>query len=259
LQEDALLDKIGQLSFSRVNQISLGHSGCSTVLAALLLAAGTSSPRIRAIATMCIVTALVLMYWTGSRGPIVSLACGLAVLAWWYRLELMRSTALLVPVIGLAVLSLAKMDLLLDEIGKQLRFSGAGTDMSSIERIEVLDLGIDAFLSHPIFGSAFAIPGLGYPHNVFVEAGMAMGVVGLLLFTVLVVRVLALVPPANRTDGSMMALVFIQFLIGGQFSGSLWSSQGIWIGAALMLGQAAVQRNMRAHRRATFYSDYRHS
>ena len=61
-----------------------------------------------------------------------------------------------------------------------VKLSSEVADMSEPMRVALRD-GIEGFAQNPIFGSYFQNPAKGpglYPHNIIVETGMALGVVG---------------------------------------------------------------------------------
>ena len=94
------------------------------------------------------------------------------------------------------------------------------------------------FLENPIFGSAVVeMNSRTYPHNMVVESFMAIGLIGGLLFsTILLVSIgFSLKLILQRSQSSWLAMLFIQTAIGCQFSGSLSFDPFFWA----MLGVTA--------------------
>ena len=184
----------------------------------------------------CAGIALWMLYLAASRGPIISLVCCLAAYflargAWVYPIAI--AVAIYFAVGVLEVLDVGSL-------AETLRFSGAGTDTSSLERYEAIDEALEEFDKHPLLGSSYALPDGSWPHNLFVEAAMAMGVPGLALFVIVVLRSLSASFWALNAGYRFAALLFIQSVVGGQFSGSLYGWPGLWIAAAVLM---ALRRN----------------
>ena len=74
-----------------------------------------------------------------------------------------------------------------------------------------------------------------YPHNLIVEAFMATGLLGGLIFLYLNFRVLQLVHLMKDTEKFWLGLLFIQFFIFSMFSGNLYTSFFYWIFLTLVL------------------------
>ena len=72
---------------------------------------------------------------------------------------------------------------LLDEDGELWRrFSTIEEDVSALDRLLLQGNAISQYLDRPILGSAFVeLRLLTYPHNLFIETAMALGVVGLVV------------------------------------------------------------------------------
>ena len=230
---DALYYKTGRLGFDKVDPITLGHVACTTLFASVALVACEPSKIFRAAALAASGIALAMLYFVASRGPLVAFVAGMGAFAvcqarWGYALA---------PVLVLCAISVfAPIDL--DSIFETLRLTQIGEDASSTERYQFYEEALDAFMRHPFFGLSYALPsGSGWVHNIFLEAAMATGVVGLLLFVILTARALFRSAVALRHDGIIWALLFLQFIVAAQFSGSLWSWTGLWIGIAMVCAQ----------------------
>ena len=230
---DALYYERGRLGFDKVDPITLGHVACTTLFASVALVACEPSKIFRAAALAASGIALAMLYFVASRGPLVAFVAGMVAFAvcqarWGY---------VLAPVLVLYAISIfAPIDL--DVIFETLRLTNIGEDASSAERYQFYEEALDAFLRHPLFGLSYALPsGSGWVHNIFLEAAMATGVVGLLLLVTATARALLRSAVALRHDGILRALLFLQFIVAAQFSGSLWSWTGLWIGIAMVCAQ----------------------
>src|SRR5262249_4885968 len=159
----------------KVNPISLGHVATTTLLAALVLGTDRRSIFFRGVMIACAGVALWLLYKAGSRGPIVSLGACLAAYV-LPRKTWAHPMAIAAAICGaLGVLAVADLHFL----AEALRFAEVGTDASSVEREQVIGAALQEFVKHPFLGSSCMLSDGNYPHNIFVDAAMAIGVPGL--------------------------------------------------------------------------------
>ncbi len=109
-------------------------------------------------------------------------------------------------------------------------------------RGNLIGTGIKEFIDNPFIGNAFLLqsgPSAGiYPHNLIVEAFMALGVIGGFIFIVVVVK--NLIKSFNfdylNSTNSWLGLLFLQYLIFGMFSGSLYTSDLFCVLCVIILG-----------------------
>jgi len=123
-----------------------------------------------------------------------------------------------------------------------------GSDASASVRLSLISAAWDQFLSSPLFGSGLEERySRFYPHNVIVEAFMATGIFGGIAFLALLIaaslyswRLLI-----KRSQSGWIAMLCIQYLIAGQFSGSLWGNSGMWslIGGVFAVSQSGLNTN----------------
>jgi O-antigen ligase len=228
----ALYETTGRLSFDKVNPISLGHVACTTMLATLVLGTDSRWKFFRGlIVVACAGVALWMLYLAASRGPVVSLVCCLA--AYVVARGAWAHTLAIAVVIYIAVGTLEVVDV--SSLLETLRLTEVGTDASSLERHEEINQALAEFEKHPWLGSSYALPSGDYPHNIFVEAAMALGVPGLALLAIISLRSLSASLWALNAGYRFAALLLVQFLVAGQFSGTLYGWPGLWIGIAVLM------------------------
>jgi O-antigen ligase len=126
-------------------------------------------------------------------------------------------------------------------------------DRSASMRIELMTSAWHGFKAQPLFGSGFEERTSGYyPHNVVVEAFMATGMLGGVIFLLLIAMTLraALRLMLARDSQSWLAVLCIQYLVAAQFSGALYASMPMWgLMCATMSRHVAVGRaNLRTVR-----------
>jgi O-antigen ligase len=210
----------GRLSFEALNPITLGHIGASTLIALLSI----TRTRMPAANFLVLVSLAAVAVWTmlasGSRGPILSLACAGLV----YAAMTARFGWILLIVVALGSL------LLFGENAALARFEGTATDDSALIRLAIQGNAIIQFLGSPILGSAYTeLQSLEYPHNLIIETAMAMGVVGLLLLIIVLVRTARIAWRCLKEGRTLIPLLFVQAFIGSQFSGSIWGATGLFL------------------------------
>jgi len=107
------------------------------------------------------------------------------------------------------------------------------------------------FVEHPLIGigtGGFASirPDELYPHNIFLEAALELGFVGLVLVALFLVDVLrrggaAWLASEGRTRlaVSLTVALFVTAVVNAQFSGGIPNNRGVWLWAGLVTGLAA--------------------
>ena len=233
----SLTEQTQRLSFEAVNPITLGHVAVTTLIAALTLLQRGRRGWQRGLALVLIGVALTCLVLAASRAPLLVLGvCGLvyavATGSWRNRLLLLGGAALF----GAAtVLSTG------GESELFVRFSDLEVDDSSLQRLLLQANAITQFLGSPILGSAFTeLEFLEYPHNLFIETGMALGVVGLVVMVMLIYAAGIQFVRRLRAGEVLVPLMLLQSFLAFQFSGSLWGSTGFWALVAVVLGLQSV-------------------
>lgn len=227
---------LGRLAFEAVNSITLGHVAASTLLAVLCLARRRLAPAQFAALLSLGLAAGTCLLLAGSRGPLLALAvCGIAfALATGHWRWLLLMALLLAPAVT-------------DPEGAiWARVASGGEDDSSLERLVLQANAVSQFIDHPIVGSAFTeLELLTYPHNLFIETAMALGVIGLVVLLAMLSRTLRRAWQSLHGDNPLVALLFLQYLVAAQFSGSIWGAASLWATVALLSQAGAVTRRQR--------------
>lgn len=99
------------------------------------------------------------------------------------------------------------------------------------ERLIFYTQAMEAFAKNPLFGYQTTIGGFAYPHNVFLEALMATGLVGTLALSIVIGwaircswRILVDAPAL-----SWLPLTFLASFGGALFTGALFTNSGWWV------------------------------
>jgi hypothetical protein len=227
----------GRLNLARLNAISIGHIGVTTVLAGVALYFEPGHPRwLRWLILPACGVAIACLIYSGSRGPFVSLVGALmAVLVFQRRWKLLGAVVVAAAIWAIQATSFegALVDRLL----------ALGSDQSSLVRLDLQYLAFAEFLDNPVTGSAYVetISGF-YPHNLLLESAMALGVVGFGLMAWIMVRA-GITAIRRMNEGELMLpLLVFQYLLAVLFSGAITSSNEFWICVALILADSRRQR-----------------
>ena len=170
------------------------------------------------------------MIRAGSRGPIFSI---LIISITWFFLRTGRVFGLIFVLI-FSVLIILYQDQLIYLIGEispilESRLQSTLRDGDLSRRNEFSNFAIRTFLDNPIFGDQFAIfenNEINYPHNIFLESLMALGLLGglTLFFICLVAARNACKLILMKAKNYWLSLIFFQHLMVSLVSGSLYYS-----------------------------------
>lgn len=221
---------------STVNTIMYGQMGCAMCLASLFGLLKKNSAIWKGIFFVLLILGFASIAKAGSRSPVVVFA---VVMAFYLTARMGMLKGLLLFAFGI-VLLIIFMDPLISllhsmgsNIGDRLKSAIVDRDTSGRELIWRNVIGL--IKKSPIWGVYYIVPsgeGAGmYPHNFYLEAFMATGIIGGLPFLILVgitvVRSYNLIRLQHRV--TWIILLYLQVLIFGFFSTSLYSAQEFWI------------------------------
>jgi O-Antigen ligase len=223
----------GRLSLSALNPVSLGNQATSAILCGVVLWRGAKIPvRLMLAATFGLL--LMCLVLTGSKGPLLQL---LACLALW---AIRRGYVLRVSILGAPMLiwfMLSSGNPLAD------RLADSGDDSSTVDRVVMISDSIDQIEGSPIIGSAFVELESGfYPHNVFIEAGLAFGVPVALVFAGMIFIGTRRAWRTLKNDYDLLGLLFFQGLIDATLAGSIYGMIQLWVTLAMLPASARRAR-----------------
>lgn len=223
-----------------LNPISVGHLGVTLIIMSVTLFP-LLSLRFRWVALGAIGGGLVLVGVAASRGPIVSFLVALGIFYVISVIHALRAQALRSMValsllgIVLFVLPVFLFGYIEDELGfgvlSRLEAASSGGDESTDLRKISFQGAWDQFLGSPILGDALEEKTTRfYPHNNILEAFMAAGILGgtmmVILYVISFVNAIRLI--ASRSAYTWIGVVLLQYLVGTQFSGAIWSSDALF-------------------------------
>lgn len=236
LATEAPLPLVGRFDAnSTVNSINYGQMGCTLSLVALY---GFIYKRFKystIVYTFLFLLSIVSIMKAGSRSPVVVL---LAVSVFYFFAKSGFAKGLILVGCSLLVLyfSIGFLIELSEAVGSGIveRLLSAIETGETSGRDQIYANAIGHFKNSPVFGSFYVLPsGIGkgyYPHNFILEAFMTTGIVGGIPFLVMILLVLvkSFRLLRQRHMSGWIVLLFLQLLIYGMFSSSLYSSQDFW-------------------------------
>lgn len=238
----------GRFSITADNSpIGLGREAAEGITLAVFALLLTRTAWLRVLAFGALPLVAVSLLASGSRGPLLGLLLGVVTL-----LLLSAGDASARRRIGLVVAAAVGAVLLVpqlvpgQDVGRALSLFTGG--QGSNGRTDLWHHAWRLFAAHPLFGTgtgsfAFVEPVELYPHDLLLEAGVELGIVGVLLVAVLlastVARLVRLRPVAvgdDRAHVSLVAALFVTALVNALVSGDIAANSGVWLAAGLALG-----------------------
>lgn len=231
--------------------ISLGRAAARGILLAIyvLLLARRSSLRVLALAGIPLLG--VAFAASGSRGPVLGLLAGLAVLLGLSVRDAAVRRRVLLVVASVSLAAAVVPQVVPAQIaGRTFSIlSGSAAGTSSNGRAQLWGAAWSAFGNHPAIGigtGSFHAIGGGveyYPHNLFLETAAELGFVGLallLLFlgaTMLQLRaVLARARGVDRQHAALIGALLAAAGVNALFSGDITDNDAVWLAAGLSIG-----------------------
>jgi O-antigen ligase len=206
---------------------AFGLAGLTSIAIVLFLIRQYQDVRVRLILVAFVATSLLSITLSGSRAAIVVLVVLILLVPIVERSALMG-----VGLAAIAALGVMSIPFVVDISGEESaigRLAGSGTATASDRiRSEGLEVGFDRLWESPILGSGFA--NVEEFHNVFLEAAIAIGFVGLfgyLLVLYPLARPLFSTHPLRR----LTYMVWVFMGVGPTFPG-LWD-RTVWVPASL--------------------------
>ena len=237
-----LTETVGRLSVDTVNPISLGHVAVTAVIAGYYLWGKIRSIRVRFLIAMNSIACMICLIETGSKAPAIALVLTIAFLI-AVRVGIWR---MLLGKLGVVVITTTLIVLLYTEMFSELplytRIENIGSDFSTIDRIDALTDAIQQAADNPWLGSAFMeLNSAEYPHNSIVEAFMALGIPAGLVFIGITITGIRRAVTLSKTTRAFSALMFVQYLIGSMFSGSLYGNVVFWTSLVMLCNTRIVE------------------
>jgi O-antigen ligase len=246
---DTLLasSKVTRASLAKLNPIGLGDM--ASTFALLPLITPTKNPILTSGRyTLCLVLVGIAAF-SQSRGPIVGM--GIALFAYGlavngsHKIYLIGAMVILAAAMIAAPLALG-VDLIEMALARFLTAADS-SDPSAMGRVDAWRASLDQFWEAPLFGDRVFEPTLlHYPHNIFVESLISLGILGtLILFAHLALTTHScfrlLFNPHSTILGRFISLLTLKEFVQVQFSGAIWGNITFWIASACVITLAEAQ------------------
>jgi O-antigen ligase len=245
-----------RLATDVLNPASVGYHAATvfaTAVATRAALAGRTGPGpvvYRGLQLVMMALAITVTVATGSRGPVACLLL-LMIITTLVPIDGRASgTRLTFRCIGLFVIVgfVVSGAMAVEEISSlsaATRVTDVLEDESTSERVVMLRGAWDQFASHPWLGdSVVERTTRSYPHNMFLEAGMSIGVVGLTCMAAFATTALAAAVRSFRAGWhfAWLTLVYLIHLVASVVSGSIIFSYPFWAAAIAVLVADCVRR-----------------
>jgi O-antigen ligase len=227
-----------RMSLDKINPIALAYVASSLMLFYMLAFARSKRAMIEALLVVPVL--LLIVSLTRSRGMMISTAITLAV----YVLAL-KGTRRIWVMTGLggvaAVIGYYANPEYVGYVAEALNRIDVVEDQSTAGRVLALHGAWDQFWADPAFGRyAIELQTQFYPHNIYLESLMAVGLLGTVPFAVhCAMAARAAIGLIREKAASFtrvfIALLFIRDAIGAAASGSLWGATAFWITSFLVI------------------------
>lgn len=227
-----------RMALDKINPIALAYVASSLMMFYLLAFARSKRLMVEALAVVPLL--LLIVSLARSRGMMISTGITLLVyvltLKGGRRIRALIGLSAVAAVIGLYVNP--------EYVGyaiEALNRIDADRDMSTAMRAMSFHGAWRQFLDDPFLGRyAIELSTSFYPHNIYLESLMSVGLIGTVPFAVhLAMAGRAAIGILRERDRSFtrvfVALLFIRDAIGAAASGSLWGAPGFWITSFLVI------------------------
>lgn len=240
--EDALVE---ETSF---NVLSLSYCNAPILVMSLIFYDDLSDNILasRLIAIVIIIAVGYILFMSGRRGPLLWCLVNVAIC---YYIKSRKTFIYIIIASLLSLIIYYNIDVLIGWIssvnsyaGERINaaiYEGASTGRFDLENQEnsTYILGFNQFLESPVYGSYFRIVTTNgifrgvYPHNVFIEMLMTMGLIGFVLFCVFLKKIFTTPRIIFAKDNNKLALfsLFVASLLQLQTSDSIAFNLWFWV------------------------------
>ena len=230
-------ESLSRLYNDKLNPISLGHYSLNLFLVTFCIFKFRDELNSK-VAIFTIIFSIVSIFVAGSRGAVLSLIpCAFLIFFDFVDRRRLVNYLLMGFVLLFAVNLVVQYLFPENNFYSKFTSLGSSTDASAQIRYRLYYGAWNQFSTNPIFGDLLEERVFRYyPHNIFLEILMAVGVVGFVTFLLLLIQVIhrwliykrKFIQCSEYVFGFTLYLLFIQNFIGVQFSHSLASASQLW-------------------------------
>jgi O-antigen ligase len=242
-----------------IDVIGLGRTMGEVSLILLFMIVRAETARTRVLLALALAPVAITFISSGSRGPVIGMVVALpSVLLWRAASPIVarRLALALVAVGGLAVIAVVAF-VPPEATQRSLSIFQTTQETGDTSRIVLWGEAIHAFsanLSHTLIGigtggyASISTTSQLYPHNIVLEVGTELGVLGLLAFAAfaisVIVRLLSMLAKGGETAGwsGLLLTLFVFSLVNAQFSGDVPYNESLFLWGGLASGLYAATR-----------------
>jgi O-antigen ligase len=242
-----------------VDVIGLGRTMGEIALILLFLLVRATTVRRRLLICAALAPVAITFVSSGSRGPVIGLVVALPSVLLWKAASPAMARRLAWSLLAVGALAVVAVVALVPPEATQRSLSIFQTtqEAGDTSRIVLWGDAVSAFsssLTHTLAGvgtggyASLSSTGANYPHNILLEVGSELGVLGLLALAAfvisVVVRLLRLVAAGGENAGwsGLLLTLFVFSLVNAQFSGDVPYNSGLWLWGGVASGLAAATR-----------------
>jgi len=194
---------------------------------------------IKQLSYVAVALAFIPFFLGASRGSIIALFVPFFMLA-MSKISF-RNVMIYITFFVIGIFLLIYID---DYLGSGLIDRLAGTSEaiergdSSASRVTIWAYSYEQFLNYPLFGDKLKTNGVDiYPHNIVLEVLQSVGIVGFIPFLILLFKgvISSIKVFKYHVSYAWIAIIFLQSLMQGMFSGAIYSSAWFWTSLAMVL------------------------
>lgn len=232
-----------RLGLTALNPISLAQSASIITIVSVHLLINNPTKILKIISLLALLFAIPILIQAASRGPIVSLI----VVFVWLIFSKFKQIIYIIPLLATLYLFIDFDSYAINRVTEL--FKGVDNfDQTAMERLDLQASALRDLVENPLFGKHFLDPSWGtlgnYPHNLFIESGMALGFSGLFIFIFLVFKSLKKITTTAKNQYNLIALLFMYFLFSSLFSGSIWASDKLFMLIGILLRPSSSIQNI---------------
>lgn len=239
------VDDNQRMALGTIGPIALGHASVTVILVSIFLLVKRVKFHHKIALLILILASSMVLLEVSSRGPMVALfVAGL-----WFLASKSDRFIYFGPLVIVAASFISLENFAIQRVFALVDFSSE-LDFSALQRLEIQALAIQDFLNNIFVGKHFLDPALDsgkYPHNIVIESGMALGLVGLIPLLVLIVLGFYYTIKRVNKLNPLLSLLFVQYFINSQLSGNLWGGDKFFLLVGLVLIVYKSSKNARVY------------
>lgn len=222
--------------------IEVGHVGLSALVLSMWSLLRTKNKKEKLIICFIGLLAFLIFLRSGSRGPILAFATIVCLVLLSITKSKIRNFMIIGIVICLFFIFYQNIVHFVGEISPLLKERLFDNENQLNSRDYSYDFAIKQFIDNPILGNQFSIPLLGtyvYSHNIFLDTGMQLGIFGLLLLCMILLKSIKesarLI--TEKKSNLWIGLLFMQYFAKLLVSGAIYTEPLFSILIVLLLSK----------------------